>query len=264
MITPDLDRRHPAAQWRAAALLEPQGQVHVRSAVAVLDLQRERARRRVVDDQIAVLFRRRAAIQQEERSRIARDVHDHVGQQVTALRMQLELLSAQCESHPAVREQLRKTQHLAEALDRGLDALILQLRPATPPDAGFAAALSAFVSDWSEQFGIAAECETFGDAGRRLQPEAAAHLQAIVQEALHNVVKHARATSVNVSLTRRGDRAVLVVEDNGRGFTPSRHAGADAGFGLVTMRERAELAGGGLEVESSPGGGTTIYVRLML
>ncbi len=217
----------------------------------------------MLEEQIASLFQRREAIQQEERRRIARDVHDHLGQQMTALRMQLEALYTECASHPAMLDQIARTQRIAQGLDRDLDGLIAQLRPAAP-EGNFAADLSALVEGWSERFGIAAECAVSTDAARRLAKGAAPNLYAITQEALHNVIKHARATCVNVSLNRQDDRAVLLIEDDGRGFQKSRKLPSRSGFGLVTMRERAELAGGDFEIESSPRRGTTIYIRVPL
>jgi two-component system, chemotaxis family, sensor kinase Cph1 len=233
-------------------------------SLATLERERERARRRVLEEQIASLFQRREAIRQEERQRIARDVHDHLGQQMTALRMQLEALYTECASQPAMLDHIARTQRIAQALDRDLDGLIAQLRPAPLPERDFAVALSALVEGWSERFGVAAECAVSTEAARRLARNAVPNLYAITQEALHNVIKHARATCVNVSLNRQDDRAVLLIEDDGRGFQKSRKRPTRRGYGLVTMRERAELAGGDFEIESSPRRGTTIYIRVPL
>ena len=253
-------------QWLVADASHQARQENVPSgpSLATPELERERARRRVLEEQIASLFQRREAIRHEERQRIARDVHDHLGQQMTALRMQLEALYTECASDPAMLDQIARTQRIAQGLDRDLDNLIAQLRPAALPEGDFAVALSALVEEWSARFGIAAECAVSTDAARRLAKSAAPNLYAITQEALHNVIKHARATCVNVSLNRQDDRAVLLIEDDGRGFQKSRKLPRRSGFGLVTMRERAELAGGEFEIESSPRRGTTIYIRVPL
>jgi signal transduction histidine kinase len=224
----------------------------------------ERARRHALEEQVAALFQRRTAIQENERRRIARDIHDHVGQQVTALRIHLQILNAHCQAQPTLLEEVAKLQALTEVLDRSLDGLIWQQRRDPLCRGTLDVALAAFVSAWSEQFGIAAECSVSTEAARHLPEDAAQNLSAIVQEALHNVVKHARATSVAVSVSRRGDRAVLLIEDDGKGFTPSAGSATGGRFGLLTMRERAELAGGEIEIESSPGHGTSIYVRIPL
>jgi signal transduction histidine kinase len=207
-----------------------------------------------------LLIGRAADIQQEERTRIARDVHDHLGQHVTALRIQLELLSSQCASSPGQLERIQKTQDVAEALDRGFDDLIRTLRSAPLPQVDLSEALSIFVKGWSAAFGIRAECALSFDGARRLPKVATLNLFAITQEALHNVVKHARATSVRISVIRRDDGVVLRIEDDGCGFDTRDGLERASGFGLLSMRERAELAGGVIEIDSAPGRGTTVSV----
>jgi signal transduction histidine kinase len=261
MSTPVVGRRggerQSPARWGRRGQAPPASD----PGAAILELERERAHRRALEKQVAVLFQRRAEIQEEERRRISRDIHDHVGQQMTSLRMQLELLSKRCQGYPPLLEQVEKTQRVAQALDGELDSLVAELRPAVLPPAEFAVALSTLVHGWSARFGIAAQCAVLNEAARRLTPDAAANLYAITGEALHNVVKHSGATFVNVSLSRRGDRAVLLIEDDGRGFQASPKARNGRAFGLTTMRERAELAGGDFEIESAAGG-TTVYVRV--
>jgi signal transduction histidine kinase len=207
------------------------------------------------------LFQRCADIQDEERRRIGRDIHDRLGQQMTALRLQLELLYTQCESYPAAQGQIAKAQDLVHAVDRDLDELVARLRPAELGTNDFGVALSDLVERTSQQFGIAAECAVFGGAAQALSADVTANLYAITQEALHNIVKHARATSVSVSLSPSVDCAVLSIEDDGCGIQPVPR---QCGFGLATMRERAKLAGGDFEIESLASGGTTIYVRIPL
>jgi two-component system, NarL family, sensor kinase len=116
------------------------------------------------------------------------------------------------------------------------------------------------VTGWSAQFGIAAECAWSPDGTRRLPQVASLNLYAIAQEALHNVVKHARTTSVRISVTRRDAGMVLRIEDDGCGFNPTCELGRTSGFGLLSISERAELARGLIEVTSSPGRGTTVVV----
>ena len=232
--------------------------------LVTLELERERAQRRVLQQQVATLFQRCGDIRDEERRRIGRDIHDRVGQQMTALRMQLELLYTQCESYPAAQGLIGKAQDLVHAVDRDLDELVARLRPAALDTNDFGVALSNLVERTSQQFGIAAECAVFRGAAEALSGEVAANLYAITQEALHNIVKHARATSVAVSLSRSVDCAVLAIEDDGCGIQPTQDVPCRIGFGLATMRERAKLAGGDVEIESPSNGGTTIYVRVPL
>ena len=111
-----------------------------------------------------------------------------------------------------------------------------------------------------------ADYRCLGLGGPRLPAEVETNLYRILQEALQNVHKHAGATQVSVLLERRDGQAVLIVEDDGRGYDPEEEvsAGSHKGMGVVNMRERAALSGGSLEMESSLGAGTTIFVRVPL
>jgi signal transduction histidine kinase len=226
-------------------------------ASANAQLKRDLIERRVAEDQIKALFKRIVTTQEAERQRIAREIHDQLGQTVTALRMTLQ---AAADGRGKNRAQLARATELAAELDRSLDFLTSELRPASLDHLGLPAALVDLVTGWSTRFGIAADCETFGVESLRLHGDVEAHLYRITQEALHNVYKHAGAQRVSVLLERRGEVIVLMVEDDGCGF---RSAAVDSsGVGLIGMRERAMLAGGDLEVESAPGRGTTLFVRV--
>jgi len=225
-------------------------------------LAREQSHRRLLQEQMAVLFKHRASIQDEERRRIARDIHDHLGQEVTALRLNLEALRAECEAQPLLYERVTRTEQLARRLDEAIDLLTRSLRPPAIDRFGFPRALEMLVSEWSERFGIAAEYVASTSRAVQVSPTVATHLYWIVQEALHNLVKHARATCVSVSLARQRHRAVLVIADDGQGFQPRTIPCDPGALGLMSMHERAALAGCELEIESTPGRGTTVYVRL--
>ena len=123
--------------------------------------------------------------------------------------------------------------------------------------------LEQFVREWSGTFSIAADMECRGVEQLRLDPAVETHLYRVVQEALNNVYKHAQAQRVRVVVERRGTDLVVIVEDDGRGFDAGAVSRSQArGLGLVSMRERAQIIGGTLDIESSPGGGTTIYLHL--
>jgi signal transduction histidine kinase len=228
-------------------------------------LEREVGERRRAEQQIKALFGRLVSTQEEERRRIARDIHDQVGQQMTALRMHLEVLRTRTEDDPAMSDQVDRTQRLAEELDHCIDFLTWQLRPSTLDHLGLAASLQGLVRGWSERFGIVAEFVSSAP-DMRLGVDVETNLYRITQEALHNVVKHAQARSVSVMLTHRDQHAMLVIEDDGRGFDGMAIADPQgaSGFGLVSMRQRATLAGGELEIDSTPGAGTSIFVRVPL
>jgi two-component system sensor histidine kinase UhpB len=119
------------------------------------------------------------------------------------------------------------------------------------------------MAEWSERFGVAAEFGVSGKEIGRLPADVESHLYRVVQEALHNVAKQARAKHVTVAIDRGRDETMLMIEDDGCGFVASssgEHHGEH--LGLVSMRERATLAGGRLDIESTPGDGTSVFVRI--
>jgi signal transduction histidine kinase len=219
------------------------------------------ARVRERTEQIKALFERLVSAQEEERRRIARNIHDQLGQQMTALRMNLERLRMQS-SDPATMSQAERALELAEELDRSIDFLTWDLRPATLDHLGLAAALRDLVEGWSDRFHVPAEYSLTG-AAARLPTHVEANLYRLSQEALHNVVKHARASRALVSLELTEAELRLTIADDGQGFDvrlADRHQ-SDR-LGLVSMRERATLAGGELTVRSAPGQGTTVVARV--
>jgi signal transduction histidine kinase len=146
-----------------------------------------------------------------------------------------------------------------------VDFLAWELRPSVLDDFGLTKALENYVREWSVHFQIPAEYQPRGLDGKRLLPEIEINLYRISQEALNNTFKHAKASNASVLLERRDSKIILIIEDDGIGFEPSKKkvlTGNDRGLGLVGMKERAELVGGAFEIESSPGSGTTIFVRV--
>jgi two-component system, chemotaxis family, CheB/CheR fusion protein len=225
-------------------------------------LEVEMKERRASDERVKELLRRVVNTQELERRRIARDLHDQLGQQLTALRLSLESLKEQCEDRASLREQVEHLQAAAEQIDGDVDFLAWELRPSTLDELGLAATVESFVHEWSKQFGIPADFHTAGLAGTRLPTEAEINLYRIAQEALNNVYKHAEAGRAGVILERRENHAVLIVEDDGKGFDPNEVTNMGRGLGLVSMRERASLTGGELEIQSAPGQGTTVFLRV--
>ncbi|MCA1564410.1 MAG: PAS domain S-box protein [Acidobacteria bacterium] len=219
-----------------------------------IQVERERVR----------LLRQIVRAQEDERRRIARDIHDHLGQQMTALRLNLEALDQGCNESVDLRGKLEQTKTIAERLDADVDFLAWELRPAALDDIGLAQALGNFVRQWSKHSGVETEFHTTGMDKERLSPETETNLYRITQEALNNTLKYAKATRVDVLLERRDSQVVLIIEDDGVGFDPTRQAGADGdnGMGIIGMRERAALVGGSLEIESKPKKGTTVFAHV--
>jgi PAS domain S-box-containing protein len=201
-------------------------------------------------------------VQEDERRRIARDMHDQFGEQLTALSLRIGLLRDACAERPDLANHVGALAEIAERLDRDVDQLVWELRPTALDDLGLRAALANYMQEWSERSNIAAELHTTGLLDDRLASEVETALYRIAQEALNNVAKHSRARRVEVILERRPDCVLLILEDDGVGFAEVDAGKARQGYGLVGMQERAALVGASLEIESTPGKGTTILVRI--
>jgi NarL family two-component system sensor histidine kinase LiaS len=190
----------------------------------------------------------------EERSRLARELHDAVKQQLFATAMQIAAAQARLESDPAAAERhLAEAATLAQQAQRELAGLILELRPAALADQALDEALQAYVVDWSRQSGVAVQLDLA--ARQRLPLGIEQALFRVAQEALSNVARHSGAGRVTVSLQRPENNVRLQVRDDGRGFTPQA---VNGGYGLETMRQRMAVLGGALQVHSAPGSGTVI------
>jgi signal transduction histidine kinase len=198
------------------------------------------------------------AAQELERKRLARELHDETGQALTSILLGLKGLE---ETHDAEtrREALRSLRELVSSTLRDVRRLAVELRPSALDDFGLVAAVQRLAETFAEQTGIAVDVEARLDDAR-LPGEVETTLYRIVQEALTNVVKHARAGTVSVLLARKDGAAVAVIEDDGRGFDVDR--AGDEGLGLVGMRERIGLLGGRLAIESSAASGTTVVAEV--
>ena len=199
--------------------------------------------------------------QEDERRRIAREMHDRFGEHLTALVHRIGVLKEACANRTDLCTEVEALESVAQQLDRDVDRLVWELRPTALDDLGLRAALSNHVKDWSKLVGISANVYTSGLLDERLSSEVETTLYRIAQEALTNIARHARAGNVEVILERRADHVLLIVEDDGVGFDVD-HESAGQGFGLQGMHERAALVGASLQIESAAGKGTTIFVRM--
>lgn len=226
-------------------------------------LQEEVRERRRIEGERVELLRRIVFAQEDERRRIAREMHDQFGQQLTVLKMKLDALKEECGEHLNLCEQLEALQAIATQLDADVDYLVWEMRPTALDDLGLQAALSSYIQNWSKHFGVPVQLHASGMNKERLTPEIETALYRIAQEALNNIAKHAQATHVAIVLERRADQVSLIIEDDGAGFDLQQVFGtADKGVGLIGMRERAALVGGTIEIESQPNLGTTVVVRI--
>jgi PAS domain S-box-containing protein len=206
------------------------------------------------------LLRRLVAAEEEARRRIARDLHDDLGQQLTALRLSLQSLGSGEAGRDEASNGLTRALEILDQVERGLDYLAWELRPAALDEFGLNKVLENYVREWSRHTEVPALFHAGVPDAERYAPELEASVYRIAQEALNNVAKHARARSVNVLLEQRGENLVLIVEDDGVGV---RTTGAtERMIGLAGMRERAASVGGTLEIEPTPDGGTTVLAQI--
>jgi signal transduction histidine kinase len=201
--------------------------------------------------------------QEEERKRIARELHDETGQLLTSLILGLKLVESSSdaeESRKGIAELRALTQQTFEEVRR----LALQLRPSVLDNLGLVPALEAFIKECAVKFGGDINLEVRG-LDQRLPGEVEITLYRVVQEALTNVSKHAEATHAQVLLERRGASILAIVEDNGKGFDPERVLDSSRkSLGLLGIQERVSLLGGRFQLHSEPGKGTKIMVEVPL
>lgn len=211
----------------------------------------------------ADLVTRLITVEDEERRRIARELHDETGQSLTALLVGLRAI----EERTQLAEIVAAAQHLrgiaAQTVDN-VGRLARGLHPSVLDDLGLLAAIRRYVSDYTKSFGIAVDLTSEGITTAPLPALVQTTIFRILQEALTNVVRHAEAERVRVDLRLDGPILEVVVADDGRGFDAAHPSSDGRGLGLHGMGERAVLLGGGLDVESRPGAGTTLRARVPL
>jgi len=205
-------------------------------------------------------------IQEAERGRISRELHDGVGQSLTALKMQLEMLERDAAGDAALAARLAALREIADRSLQDVRQLSRLLRPQMLDELGLEPTLRWLARTTQEGTGIAVKLEVEG-LEERLEPELETVVYRLAQEALANATRHSGARAAEVRVRRAGGRLLLTVRDAGRGFDPARAlSGEDdaAGGGLRGMRDRVQLFGGRFEVRSAPGAGAAIEVELPL
>jgi PAS domain S-box-containing protein len=250
--TMPLDRTRTSDQDGTQATSEPQRQLSEARTLLAAEI----ADRRHAEVSRARLLRQLVVAQEDERRRLARDLHDNLGQRLTSLRLVLENLDDDRRRNDAQDSGFATALEMLALIDQDVDFIAWELRPAALDELGLARVLDTYVREWSRHTGVRAEFYSRPGNLERFPPEVEASIYRIAQEALNNVGKHAHAQSVNVLLELRDDNLALVVEDDGVGFRAT--AKGETMIGLAGMQERALAVGGTLEVEPTPGGGTTI------
>ncbi|HEY1291022.1 MAG TPA: PAS domain S-box protein [Burkholderiales bacterium] len=209
---------------------------------------------------LRALTRRLVEAEETERRRIARELHDRVGQNLSALNINLDILLGKLRDETA-RRRLEDSLKLVDATLASIENVMADLRPALLDEYGLPAALAWYGEEYAQRTGIRVAVQA-GEAGAGLRPEAAVALFRIAQEALNNAAKHSSAKRITVGLEESGGELVLSVIDDGKGFDPA--AAPRGRWGMTTMRERAEAAGGRFSINSVPGNGTTVSAAVPL
>jgi signal transduction histidine kinase len=221
--------------------------------------------RKRAEEARTALLRRIVTAQEEERHRIARELHDQMGQHLAALMLRLGALKERA-GDPAIAAEAQRIHEIAGAIGREVHRIALELRPTALDDWGLQRALTSYAAEWSRRARIPLQSRFVGIDRRRLPPAVETALYRTAQEALTNVLKHARAGRVSLIVERRADHVLAIVEDDGRGFDVKAVMSApDVGarLGLLAMQERVALVGGTLEIESGAGG-TSLFVQIPL
>lgn len=215
--------------------------------------------------ELRALAVRLQAIREEERTRIAREIHDELGQALTALKLDLAWLGKQSPKSSTTSGEFRTVdQSITKRIDETMQIvrrIASELRPSVLDQLGLEAAIENLVQETTQRTGIAITLHA--QEFPRLPDDLASHAFRIIQEALTNVTRHSKATRVEVAVRRAAGTLILAVSDNGVGFAPDTLSGLRS-LGLVGMRERALACGGVLMVQGKPGEGTSIVVTIPL
>jgi len=217
------------------------------------------AEQRMLDDEkkLKALSDRLLVVQEEERSRIARELHDDLGQSLTALKMDvIGLLDKTGAEHSPIADRILRT---LDATVTSIQRISSELRPSILDDLGLVAAIESESALFEERTGI--ECELSLPADARIEPHCATAIYRIVQEALTNVARHSNASRVEIRLRQRTEELLLEIRDDGRGVTDDE-VQHPLSLGLVGIRERADLVGGTVHFEGVAGRGTIVSVRI--
>ena len=250
----DLDRPVPSAGFDEAGRLGH-----------ALDEMRQALKQRERDRIRGVLLKKTIAAQEDERKRIARELHDETSQTINALLMDLDAGLARYPSD-FTRARMDDARTLAARLLEGVHRLILALRPSVLDDLGLSSAIEWFARQQLEPLGVSVNVEVSG-SDPRLPRETELALFRVAQEAITNIARHAGAEHVLVQYSTDDGRALIEIEDDGEGFnvdTAIVEADSMRGLGLAGMRERVSLAGGRIEIESTPGAGTRVLIEVPL
>ena len=225
------------------------------------EVKRAEQELRTSSEQLRNLAARLLTVREEEQTRIAREVHDKLGQSLTAVKMDLSWIAGRMSPRNGpMLKRIRSTVRLADNLIKSVRRISTELKPGIL-DLGLAAAIEWQLHEFQARTGI--QCELLLLTEEVPPPEVSTALFRILQETLTNVARHAEATRVEVVKQKQRGRLVLQIRDNGRGFDPADPVVANS-LGLLGMRERTAMIGGELKISSAPGKGTSVIVSIPL
>jgi PAS domain S-box-containing protein len=256
------DQRPQAIENSLTPLRDASGAI-----VGVLVIGRDIAERKHLERERAAALARLAVVEEEERHRLSRELHDQTSQRLVALAVELKNLETHLAAGRTPVGRVRSLRQAVDDLQQQVRRIAWDLRAGEVVQGGLAVALRAYVDEWSERVQVPVDFECRGLGGRRLPVLYEGTLYRVAQEALANVARHAAARHVSVLVEREAEQLRLTVEDDGQGFDVDlveQAPEATQRLGLLGMKERVALLGGTVVLESAPGAGATILVRIPL
>lgn len=254
--------RRILCEWFNAPIRDADGKV-VQLLGMAIDISLRQATDQALADShrhLSDLSARLMQIQEEERGRLARELHDEIGQQLTAVKFNLHAIGMDALQKRS-RLRLDECMQIIDSTIGRIRDRALDLRPSMLDDLGLGPALAWYCQGQTERTGVAVDLHGTDDLPRFAEPAETTAFR-IVQESVNDALRHGRPTRIEVGVEYNDGVLVLRVNDDGNGFDPGAQPGGRARLGLVGMRERAELAGGRFEVVSAPGAGTRILASL--
>lgn len=212
------------------------------------------------------LLQKLITAQEDERKRIARELHDETSQSLSSFLLGLKLIEGSKDLEQ-VKERTGELRELVSQTLNDIHNLALELRPTILDDLGLLAAVERYIASITEKTGIEIDLQVLGLEKISLRPEVETAVYRIIQEALTNVVKYAQAESISILVERQGSHLIVIIEDDGIGFDLNKLQEPSLEYkhlGIFGMEERASIVGGSFSIESEPGIGTTVYFRLPL
>jgi PAS domain S-box-containing protein len=257
VIAHDITEQRQAAQLLEQRVAERTAEL----SLANQELTQREAALRSSQEELQTYSRRLVEAIENERRNLARELHDQAGQSLSALKISLGQLRRELEGGQPMEQQTARLDEMGRLIEGVMDdlhRLALNLRPVSLDRYGLLVALQQYLDFYRRQCGLDVQMLAVGLEELRLPAEVETALYRVIQEALTNVVRHAGARRVGVVIERRDDKAIAMVEDDGQGFDVNQALGSGR-LGLLGMRERMEMLGGSLTIESTPGCGTTVY-----